>query len=88
MNTPLDPASQPAATPNVRRVPAARIAAWLHAGWRDVVANPIPSLAYGLLFGIGGDLILLASIGRPHLFWRRSPASFCWRRCSPSVFMN
>jgi len=68
LNTPLDPASQPAATPNVRRVPAARIAAWLHAGWRDVVANPIPSLAYGLLFGIGGDLILLASIGRPHLF--------------------
>ena len=68
MNTSLDPASQPAAIPNVRRVPAAHIAAWLHAGWRDVVANPIPSLAYGLLFGIGGDLILLASIGRPHLF--------------------
>ena len=33
-----------------------------------MLANPIPSLAYGLLFGIGGDLILLASLGRPHLF--------------------
>lgn len=68
MNTSLDLASQPAAIPNIRRVPAGRIVSWLHSGWRDVVANPIPSLAYGLLFGIGGDLILLASIGRPHLF--------------------
>ena len=68
MNTSSDPASQSTATPNIRRVPAGRIASWLHAGWRDLAANPIPSLAYGLLFGIGGDLILLASLGRPHLF--------------------
>lgn len=68
MNNSSDPAGQPVAAPVIRRVPAGRIGAWLAAGWGDVVANPIPSLAYGLLFGIGGDLILLASLGRPHLF--------------------
>jgi uncharacterized membrane protein len=54
--------------PAVRTVAAGRIFSWLRAGWDDLRANPIPSLAYGLLFGIGGDLILLASLGRPHLF--------------------
>lgn len=54
--------------PAVRQVAAGRVLSWLRAGWNDVCANPIPSLAYGLLFGIGGDLILLASLGRPHLF--------------------
>jgi len=57
-----------ATVPTIRRVPAGRITDWLAAGWRDLKANPIPSLAYGLLFGLGGDLILLASIGHPHLF--------------------
>jgi hypothetical protein len=28
---------------------------WLAAGWRDLRANPIASLAYGLLFAIAGD---------------------------------
>jgi uncharacterized membrane protein len=56
------------APPAIRQVPAGRILAWLAAGWHDLMANPIPGLAYGLLFGIGGDLILLASLGRPHLF--------------------
>lgn len=68
MNNSSDPSGQPVAAPVIRRVSAGRIGAWLAAGWGDVVANPIPSLAYGLLFGIGGDLILLASLGRPHLF--------------------
>ena len=68
MNNSSVPAGQPAAGPVIRRVAAGRIGAWLAAGWGDLVANPIPSLAYGLLFGIGGDLILLASLGRPHLF--------------------
>ncbi len=57
-----------ATVPTIRRVPAGRITDWLGAGWRDLKANPIPSLAYGLLFGLGGDLILLASVGHPHLF--------------------
>jgi uncharacterized membrane protein len=68
MNASFDRASQTATSPRIRRVAPGRIAFWLNAGWRDVVANPIPSLAYGLLFGIGGDLILLASLGQPHLF--------------------
>lgn len=66
MNSSFDSSSRSA--PAVRPVPAVRILAWLAAGWHDLMANPIPSLAYGLLFGIGGDLILLASLGRPHLF--------------------
>jgi uncharacterized membrane protein len=68
MNASFDRASQPATVPRIRRITPGRIASWLGSGWRDVVANPIPSLAYGLLFGIGGDLILLASLGQPHLF--------------------
>lgn len=66
MNTAFDSAS--VSPPAIRQVPAGRILAWLGAGWHDLMANPIPGLAYGLLFGIGGDLILLASLGRPHLF--------------------
>jgi uncharacterized membrane protein len=52
----------------VRGVPASAIAGWLLAGWSDMRANPIPSIAYGLLFAIGGDLILLASLNHPRLF--------------------
>jgi len=54
--------------PAIRQLSFGRIAAWLAAGWRDLCANPIPSLAYGLLFGLAGDMILLASVTRPHLF--------------------
>jgi uncharacterized membrane protein len=68
MKTSLEGVDQPFSAPAIRQVAAGRILSWLRAGWDDVRANPIPSLAYGLLFGIGGDLILLASLGRPHLF--------------------
>ena len=68
MNASFDRASQTASMPSIRRIAPGHIASWLAAGWRDLIANPIPSLAYGLLFGIGGDLILLASLSRPHLF--------------------
>lgn len=54
--------------PEVRRVGADRPAAWLAAGFDDMVANPIPALAYGLLFSIGGDIILVASAQQPYLF--------------------
>ncbi|MFZ2266857.1 MAG: DUF2189 domain-containing protein [Azonexus sp.] len=56
------------ALPKIRRISAGHIAAWLTAGWRDLRANPVPSLAYGLLFGISGDLILLATLRQPQLF--------------------
>lgn len=54
--------------PAARQVSPGQILNWLAAGWRDVRANPIPSLAYGLLFGLAGDMILLASVSKPHLF--------------------
>lgn len=64
----LESLERQATVPPIRRVPAGRIAHWLAAGWHDLKANPIPSLAYGLLFGLGGDMILLASVAHPHLF--------------------
>jgi len=68
MKLSFDQIDRATALPVIRRVPASRIGAWLGAGWRDFKANPIPGIAYGLLFGIGGDLILLASLGQAHLF--------------------
>lgn len=53
--------------PAVRSISADRPLAWLRAGWRDLKANPLPSLAYGLLFALGGDLIILAVLDHPHL---------------------
>jgi len=53
--------------PGVRRIAADRPLRWLSAGWRDLKANPLPSLAYGLLFALGGDLIILALLNHPHL---------------------
>ena len=53
--------------PVIRRIGIDRPFAWLAAGWRDLKANPLPSLAYGLLFAIGGSLIILATLNRPHL---------------------
>lgn len=41
---------------------------WLRAGWEDLRANPIASLAYGLLFAIAGDMILIFSWRNPYLF--------------------
>ena len=49
--------------PAIRRIGATQPLRWLRAGWHDLKANPLPSLAYGLLFALAGDLIILA--GRP-----------------------
>lgn len=54
--------------PEVRRVGPERPLAWLSAGWRDMAGNPLPALAYGLLFSLGGDFILLASLQQPLVF--------------------
>lgn len=53
--------------PTVRSIAAERPLAWLRAGWQDLKANPLPSLAYGLLFALGGDLIILAVLDHAHL---------------------
>lgn len=51
----------------IRRIDARAPSRWLEAAWQDIKANPLPSLAYGLLFAIGGDLILLSLVSHPHL---------------------
>ena len=63
--TPLD---QHFALPGVRRIGLDRPQAWLRSGWQDMRANPIASLAYGLLFAIAGDVILLFAWRTPYLF--------------------
>ena len=56
------------ALPEVRRVALDRPLAWLKAGWRDLRSNPVASLAYGLLFAIVGDFVLLFAWRTPYLF--------------------
>ena len=59
---------------NRRNLPAAAALDWLHAGWRDLLVQPVVSLAYGLavfaislaivwlLFAIGLDYILFPAL--------------------------
>jgi uncharacterized membrane protein len=54
--------------PKVRSVSVGRPFVWLAAGWRDLRANPIASLAYGLLFAIAGDLITIFAWRNGQLF--------------------
>lgn len=54
--------------PQVRRVGPARPFLWLKRAVRDMRAAPIASLAYGLLFAIAGDVILIFSWRDPYLF--------------------
>jgi len=51
----------------IRRIDARAPSRWLEAAWQDIRHNPLPSLAYGLLFALGGDLILLSLVSHPHL---------------------
>lgn len=62
-----DFSAQSLSLPKIRRIAADRPWHWLQAGWQDLKANPLPSLAYGLLFALAGDLIILATLDRPHL---------------------
>ncbi len=54
--------------PAVRRIALDRPLAWLKAGSQDLLGNPIASLAYGLLFAIAGDVILIFSWRNAYLF--------------------
>lgn len=53
--------------PRIRSIATRQPLDWLAAGWQDLRANPLPSLAYGLLFALGGDLIILSLLEHPHL---------------------
>ena len=68
MNQDQSPLDRHFSLPKLRRVDRNRPLAWLKAGWRDLLANPFASLAYGLLFAIAGDVILIFVWRNAHLF--------------------
>lgn len=68
MNDSLTPLDHNFALPEVRRIGMRHPLAWLRFGWQDIRANPIASLAYGLLFAIAGDVALIFSWRNPYLF--------------------
>ena len=68
MNPDQSPLDQHFSLPKIRRIGPDRPLTWLRAGWRDLVDNPIASLAYGLLFAISGDIILIFAWHNAHFF--------------------
>lgn len=68
MSDSLTPLDHNFTLPEVRRIGLRRPLAWLRSGWQDMRANPIASLAYGLLFAIAGDVALIFSWRNPYLF--------------------
>ena len=68
MKDSLTPLDQHFTLPNVRPIGLDRPLTWLKSGWQDMWSNPIASLAYGLLFAIAGDVILLFAWRTPYLF--------------------
>lgn len=68
MNPEQSPLDQHFSLPKVRRIGPDRPLVWLRAGWRDLAANPLASLAYGLLFAISGDIILVFAWRNAHFF--------------------
>ena len=62
------PLDQHFALPRVRHIDCGRPLNWLRSGWRDLYANPVASLAHGLLFAMAGDLILIFAWRTPYLF--------------------
>ena len=52
----------------IRSITLAHPFQWLAAGWRDMRRTPIASIAYGLLFSLGGDAILVFAWKSPQLF--------------------
>ena len=66
MQSATTPASQPQAI-EVRRVGAAAPFRWLAAGLRDMLAMPMASLAYGVIFAVAGYVLVSLTASRPHL---------------------
>jgi uncharacterized membrane protein len=55
---PVLPAVGAAKTDWRRAAPAAMALEWLRAGWRDLIRDPTPSLAYGLLVSVASFLVV------------------------------
>ena len=62
------------ATPRIRRVSVDRPWTWLAAGWRDVLAAPGVSLAYGALM-VALTYLLLLVLVQVGVFWLVLPLS-------------
>jgi uncharacterized membrane protein len=62
------------ATPRIRRVPVDRPWTWLAAGWRDILAAPGVSLAYGALM-VALTYVLLFVLVQSGVFWLVLPLS-------------
>ena len=54
--------------PHVRTVEASRPLRWLRSGWSDLIANPLASLPYGVVFALTGYLLLAYAADLPYLF--------------------
>ena len=68
MDKPFNSLDRHFALPDVRSVAGARPFAWLRAGWQDLTASPVTSLAYGAIFAALGFLILSYASDLPYLF--------------------
>jgi len=68
MAQPFDSLERHFPLPRVRQIAWTQIGGWLAAGWRDLRQTPVASLAYGLLFSIAGDLLLISLWRSPQYF--------------------
>ncbi|XZG70312.1 DUF2189 domain-containing protein [Chitinibacteraceae bacterium HSL-7] len=68
MDMHLDGLDQHFTLPKTRKVSASRPLAWLAAGWRDFIAHPGPSLAWGVMVALVGGLMLKIAASYPYLF--------------------
>ena len=67
MNGPLHALDRHFRLPAIRYVEPARVQVWLRQGWKDLRANPAPSLTWGLFYAILGYLVLVWATDLPHL---------------------
>ncbi|MEZ5451486.1 MAG: DUF2189 domain-containing protein [Thiothrix sp.] len=59
---------QPFTHYSVRQVEFSAIPRWLRQAWEDVKANPLSSMAYGLIFAVGGIIMSVLSANSPGFF--------------------
>ncbi len=59
MDKPMNAFARSPSLPQVARVEPLRPVHWIELGWKDLSANPVPSLAHGLILVSVGWLILL-----------------------------
>jgi len=68
MSNSLSHIEQPTATPEVADVDFMQPLVWLKHGWEDLLHASFSSLSYGVIFALGGFLIMKFTQGHPALF--------------------